>query len=73
MTDLLPCLIPYSERVHAAPLWASPAICRPEGPAPLWYSPLRWDPTAHTACPNCTALAAAAAELAHIDEQVAGW
>lgn len=73
MTVLLPALIPHSDLTHAAPLWGAPTLCRPEGPAPLWYSPIRWHPRLTDACPRCIALAAAAYELARIDEVVAEW
>lgn len=73
MTDLLPALIPHSQRVHAAPLWGSPTLCRPEGPQPLWYSPVQWQPAHPEACRRCVALAQAAHDLDHIEQAVAGW
>lgn len=69
--DLLPCLLPYSNTIHAAPLWGAPALCRPDGPPPMWYSPHRW--AGHNRCGRCVALAQAAHDLDHIEQQVAGW
>lgn len=74
MNDWLPCLLPHSQKVHAAPLWGAPALCRPDGPQPSWYSPhTKAIFAADDVCPACTALARAAADLDRIDEQVAGW
>lgn len=73
MGDFLPCALPYSGLLHACDTFAGPALCRPEGPAPLWYSPIRWHPRLTDACPRCIALATAAHELARIDELVAQW
>lgn len=73
MGDLLPMILPCSQRVHAAPLWGAPALCRPEGPMPHWYSPNRWDPSSWIACPSCAALATATDELDRIESEVAGW
>lgn len=71
MTDLLPCLLPHSNTIHAAELWGSPALCRPDGPPPMWYSPYRWAGTGR--CARCTALATAADELDRIETEVAEW
>lgn len=62
MGDLLPAILPHSQRVHAAPLW----------PAPLWYSPHCWW-RSEDLCPACAALARAAGDVDRIEETVAGW
>lgn len=69
--DLLPCLLPHSNTIHAAELWGAPALCRPDGPPPMWYSPHQWAGTGR--CRRCVALAQASEELDHIEERVSEW
>lgn len=69
--DLLPCLLPYSNTIHAAPLWGAPSLCRPDGPQPVWYSPHQW--AGPQRCSRCIALAQAAIELERIEQAVAEW
>lgn len=56
MSDMLPCVLPHSQRVHLAPLFTAPALCRPDGPPPTWYSPYRQMGHSDEQCPRCVAL-----------------
>lgn len=65
-------MLAHSKHVHAAALWTGPALCRPEGPPPLWYSPMQWTAVGPV-CPRCRALAQAHVELETVEQQVARW
>lgn len=73
VSDWLPCVLPHSQRVHLAPLFTAPALCRPDGPPPTWYSPYRQMGHSDEQCPRCVALAQAAADLDRLETEVAEW
>lgn len=74
MGDFLPCALPYSGLLHACDTFAGPALCRPDGPQPVWTSPYGWEAFAGTPmCPWCHDLMHATAELADVEQEVARW
>lgn len=75
MNDFLPCALPHSQVLHACDLFGAPALCRPDGPEPMWVSRWGWDAWTDVLplCPSCAQLMRARSELDDVERQVAGW